>query len=256
MAKAVSKVQINQASRDDIAALPGIGASTAKALIKLRDERGGFQSVDELVDVPGIGAQTLQSIRAHVQVTPTRGAEMRQGAEPARTAGNGAEGEEAGEATAAVVDEAGTAATEVMDEAGKAATELAAKAESAQAGTLERASAQQARAAETATASFEQAERAAASAQQDALEAWREMNQAWLGLLQDQFAANVQMAQQLAQSRTPQDLMEVQAEYLRASIDRMVKESTRVAGCTAKLASHMWPPLEQWQVPVAAADRA
>ena len=75
------KIQINRASRDELAELPGIRTSTADTLIKLREERGGFKSVGELEDVPGIGVQTLESIRPHIAVSKNGGSATRKAAE-------------------------------------------------------------------------------------------------------------------------------------------------------------------------------
>jgi competence protein ComEA len=61
-------VNINVASIEELTVLPGIGESRAKAIIALRDERGGFESVDELVEVKGIGESMLAKLRPYVSL--------------------------------------------------------------------------------------------------------------------------------------------------------------------------------------------
>lgn len=61
-------VNINTASAEELALLPGIGASRAAAVIAEREARGGFESVDDLLDVKGIGEASLARLRPHVAV--------------------------------------------------------------------------------------------------------------------------------------------------------------------------------------------
>jgi competence protein ComEA len=55
-------VNINTAGDDELDELPGVGPSTAQAIIEHREANGMFRSVDELEDVSGIGPKTLQEI--------------------------------------------------------------------------------------------------------------------------------------------------------------------------------------------------
>lgn len=57
------KVSINQASADDLEALPQIGPSLAQRIIAWRDENGPFQTIDDLKNVSGIGDKTLAMFR-------------------------------------------------------------------------------------------------------------------------------------------------------------------------------------------------
>jgi competence protein ComEA len=61
-------VDLNTATLEQLDALPGIGPSTAKAIIDERQRRGGFRSVDDLLDVRGIGPAKLDAIRDLVTV--------------------------------------------------------------------------------------------------------------------------------------------------------------------------------------------
>ncbi|KJY96054.1 MULTISPECIES: ComEA family DNA-binding protein [Pseudoalteromonas] len=63
-----AKLDINQASEEQLQSLPGIGPTKAAAIIEYRQVQGNFRSVDELDAVPGIGASTLAQIRELVKV--------------------------------------------------------------------------------------------------------------------------------------------------------------------------------------------
>ena len=61
-------VDINSASLADLDALPGVGPSTAQAIIDYRIANGPFASVDDLLNVRGIGPSKLAAMRARVRV--------------------------------------------------------------------------------------------------------------------------------------------------------------------------------------------
>ena len=61
-------IDINTATVADLDRLPGVGPATAEAIVRHRDERGRFASVDGLLDVPGIGEAKLEAIRGLVTV--------------------------------------------------------------------------------------------------------------------------------------------------------------------------------------------
>lgn len=55
-------VFVNSATLEELTTLPGIGVSTAQAIIDYRTENGVFASLDDLDNVPGIGPGTLENI--------------------------------------------------------------------------------------------------------------------------------------------------------------------------------------------------
>jgi len=59
-------VDINSAAASDLIPISGIGPIKAKAIVRFREKRGGFESLDELKEVPGIGAKTLERIRPYL----------------------------------------------------------------------------------------------------------------------------------------------------------------------------------------------
>jgi competence protein ComEA len=64
----VPVVDLNTATADQLDALPGVGPTTAAAIVAYRSEHGPFASVDQLADVRGIGPAKLAEIRPHVHV--------------------------------------------------------------------------------------------------------------------------------------------------------------------------------------------
>jgi len=60
-------VNVNTATEEELQLLPGIGAARAEALIKLRKQRGGFKSLEQLKDVKGIGDASLERLRPYVR---------------------------------------------------------------------------------------------------------------------------------------------------------------------------------------------
>src|SRR5262245_26629017 len=61
-------VNVNTATAEELARLPGIGEGKARAILELRKERGAFRSIDQLRDVKGIGEAALERIRPHVVI--------------------------------------------------------------------------------------------------------------------------------------------------------------------------------------------
>ena len=63
-------VDLNAATAAQLDALPGVGPSTAAAIIEHRTQAGRFTSVSQLLDVPGIGEAKLAALRKRVTDTP------------------------------------------------------------------------------------------------------------------------------------------------------------------------------------------
>jgi competence protein ComEA len=61
-------VNVNTATGPELETLPGVGPSTAAAIIAHRDANGPFTSVDQLIDVRGIGEAKLAALRDLVSV--------------------------------------------------------------------------------------------------------------------------------------------------------------------------------------------
>ena len=73
-----SPVNINTADAKTIGeALSGIGLKKAEAIVKYREEKGVFKTVEELVNVNGIGEKTVEEIKNDVLLSDALVAEQK-----------------------------------------------------------------------------------------------------------------------------------------------------------------------------------
>lgn len=63
-------LDVNRATAQELAGLPGIGPALARRVVEWRGRHGPFATVDELEKVPGIGAATVERLRPLVRATP------------------------------------------------------------------------------------------------------------------------------------------------------------------------------------------
>ncbi len=61
-------VNINTAPVELLQTLPGIGPTTAEAIVNYRKENGPFITIEDLLKIPGIGPTTLDELRGLVTV--------------------------------------------------------------------------------------------------------------------------------------------------------------------------------------------
>lgn len=61
-------ININTASADILANLPGLGPKKAQAIIEYRERNGNFSSIEELVNVKGIGEKMMAKLMTLVTV--------------------------------------------------------------------------------------------------------------------------------------------------------------------------------------------
>jgi competence protein ComEA len=61
-------VNLNSATSSQLDTLPGVGPSTAKAIISYRNRKGPFGKVEDLLNVPGIGPSKVAALRDEVTV--------------------------------------------------------------------------------------------------------------------------------------------------------------------------------------------
>ena len=62
------KVNINQASEEELMTLPGIGASKAADIVRYREEQGGFEQIEDIMNISGIKEAVFEKIKDKITV--------------------------------------------------------------------------------------------------------------------------------------------------------------------------------------------
>ena len=83
---AISAVNLNTATKEELIALPGIGPAKAQAILDYRKANGAFKSVEELKDVKGIGAKRFEKLKPELTVAPVPVRPASAAAKPAASA--------------------------------------------------------------------------------------------------------------------------------------------------------------------------
>lgn len=65
---AMQKLNLNQATVEQLLEIKGIGQKTAENIISYRDLHGDFSSLDEITNVKGIGQKKLEVMRDYLTV--------------------------------------------------------------------------------------------------------------------------------------------------------------------------------------------
>lgn len=64
------RLNLNDATLEELESLPGIGPARARAIQRWREEQGSFRELEELLEVPGIGPATIERLRPLAGVGP------------------------------------------------------------------------------------------------------------------------------------------------------------------------------------------
>lgn len=62
------KVNLNTATSEELMTLSGIGEAKAEAILRYREEHGGFQKIEELMEVEGIKEGVFHKIKEQVKI--------------------------------------------------------------------------------------------------------------------------------------------------------------------------------------------
>ena len=86
------KVNINQASAEQIGYLPRIGAKVAARVVDYRKTHGQFARAEDLMEVKGIGEKLFLTLKPYIAVSgpTTLAAKVHAGPSPSRKRGEGA----------------------------------------------------------------------------------------------------------------------------------------------------------------------
>ena len=71
-ATAAAPVNLNTATAEQLATIPGVGPKMAERIIDYRQKNGGFKKVEDLMNVSGVGAQSFVKRTPLITVTPPK----------------------------------------------------------------------------------------------------------------------------------------------------------------------------------------
>ncbi len=64
----IQKVNINQASAEELQTLNGVGPATAEKIMDYRTSNGAFKTIEDIKSVDGIGDKTFEKLKEHITV--------------------------------------------------------------------------------------------------------------------------------------------------------------------------------------------
>jgi len=70
IATTAAPVNLNTATAEQLATIPGVGPKMAERIVDYRQKNGGFKKVEDLMNVSGIGEKNFLKMRPLVSVTP------------------------------------------------------------------------------------------------------------------------------------------------------------------------------------------
>ena len=65
---AADKLDLNQATVEELDALPGVGPAIARRIVAFREKNGAFKRIEDLMNVRGIGEKTFLRLRDRITV--------------------------------------------------------------------------------------------------------------------------------------------------------------------------------------------
>jgi len=63
------KININEASENELALLPNVGTKTAEKIIKYREKTIKFKSIEDVMKIKGIGKKKFEKMKNNITVT-------------------------------------------------------------------------------------------------------------------------------------------------------------------------------------------
>lgn len=68
-ATAAAPVNLNTATAEQLATIPGVGPRMAERIIEYRQKNGGFKKVEDLMNVSGVGEKSFLKMKPLITVT-------------------------------------------------------------------------------------------------------------------------------------------------------------------------------------------
>jgi competence protein ComEA len=78
------KLDLNRVSLEELVGVPGIGPRLAQAIVDLRQKKGSFKRVEDLLEVTGIKEKKLAAITDYLEVVPPQISTLTTPAVPSR----------------------------------------------------------------------------------------------------------------------------------------------------------------------------
>ncbi len=72
MATAAAPVNLNTATIDQLATIPGIGTKTAERIIAYRLKNGSFKKIEDLMNVSGVGEKSFLKMKPLITVAAVK----------------------------------------------------------------------------------------------------------------------------------------------------------------------------------------
>ena len=71
-ATAAAPVNLNTATAEQLATIPGVGPKMAERIIDYRQKNGGFKKVEDLMNVSGVGEKSFLKMKPLITVAATK----------------------------------------------------------------------------------------------------------------------------------------------------------------------------------------
>ncbi len=202
----MAKVNINEATREELVDAAGLRPELADAIVRFRDERGKVTNADELDEVQGVGPATLEQLRKTLTFGET--ADEKAERERAKAA---QEAEQTARETAERTADAAASTLRSTGETGREAAKAGAEAASSTAqGGLQLV--------QRTAGAMSEVQREAA---RQSTEGTAELGKLWIELLNEQTRHNLAVAAALGKAVNWEEVVRAQSEYMRESIERM-----------------------------------
>jgi competence protein ComEA len=72
---AAAAVNLNTATAEQLATIPGVGPKMAERIIDYRQKNGGFKKIEDLMNVSGVGEKSFLKMKPLITVTAARPAQ-------------------------------------------------------------------------------------------------------------------------------------------------------------------------------------
>ena len=71
-ATAAAPVNLNTATAEQLATIPGVGPKMAERIIDYRQKNGGFKKIEDLMNVSGVGEKSFLKMKPLITVTAAK----------------------------------------------------------------------------------------------------------------------------------------------------------------------------------------